>query len=96
MPLQARPSVNRPIIHDERAVFARRIQNGDRRVDHADGTVKANYQSFVAAMGHGLRKEVEAFILRGPHPLLSQSDAVGLVDMTGYAAWLRQSMGFVW
>ena len=47
-------------------------------------------------MGHGLRKEVEAFILRGPHPLLSQSDAVGLVDMTGYAAWLRQSMGFVW
>lgn len=96
MPNQARPKVTRPIIHDERAVFSRRIQRGDRRVDHADGSKRANYQSSIPTMGHALRKEVEAFIRREPHPLLSQPDTVGLVDMTGYAAWLRQSMGFIW
>jgi RHS repeat-associated protein len=89
-------SVTSPIIHDERAVFARRIQNGDRRVNRADGTKLANYQSDLPRMGQGLRREVESFIRRHPHPALLRPDAVGLVDMPGYVAWLKNSMGFVW
>ena len=89
-------SVTSPIIHDERAVFARRMQNGDRRVNYADGTKWANYQSDLPRMGKGLRQEVEAFILRHPHPTLLRPDAVGLVNMPGYVAWLKESMGFVW
>ncbi len=89
-------SVTSPILHDERAVFARQIQNGDRRVNHADGTKWANYQSDLPRMGQGLRREVESFIRRHPHPALLRSDAVGLVDMKGYVAWLKDSMGFVW
>lgn len=89
-------SVTNPIVHDERAVFARRMQNGDRRVNHADGSKWANYQSDLPRMGQGLRREVESFIRRHPHPVLLRPDAVGLVDMSGYVAWLKDSMGFVW
>ncbi len=97
MSSQPKPeSVTTPVVHDERAVFARRMQNGDRRVNHADGTKWANYQSDLPRMGQGLRREVELFIRRHPHPALLRPDAVGLVDMTGYAAWLKDSMGFVW
>jgi RHS repeat-associated protein len=92
----ARERINAPIVHDERAVFSRKIQNGDRRVNRADGTKWVNYQAELPTLGAQVRREVESLIARQPHPALAGPDAVGLVDMSGYAGWLRDSMGFIW
>ena len=88
--------VTHPLIHDERAVFSRKAQNGDRRVNHADGRKWSNYQADLPQMGQVLRKEVEAFINRAPDLGLLGSDVVGRVDMAGYVAWLKDSIGLNW
>jgi hypothetical protein len=88
--------VTEPFIHDERAVFSRKMQNSDRRVNHADGRKWVNYQADLPQMGQGLRKEVEAFIRRPPDLSGVGSDVVGLVDMQGYVAWLKDSIGLSW
>jgi len=88
--------VTHPLIHDERAVFSRKAQNGDRRVNHADGRKWANYQADLPRMGQGLRKEVEAFINRPPDLAMLGADVVGRVDMAGYVAWLKDSIGLSW
>lgn len=89
-------AVTQPIMHDERAVFSRKAQRGDRRVNHADGKKWVNYQADLPLMGQALRQEVEAFIRRPPELSAMGSDVVGLVDMAGYVAWLKDSMGFSW
>ena len=86
-------SVRAPVIHDERAVFSRRVQDSDRRVSRADGSAWVNYQDELPVMGRQLRREVEAFIARQPHPLLQGADAVGWVDMAAYAQWLGRTTG---
>ncbi len=89
-------TVRQPLVHDERAVFSRKAQNGDRRVNHADGRKWVNYQADLPRMGQGLRKEVEAFINRPPDLSALGSDVVGQVDMAGYMAWLKDSIGLSW
>ncbi len=86
-------AVRSPVVHDERAVFSRRMQNSDRSVRRADGSVWANYQDELPVMGQPLRREVEALIARRPHPLLQGADAVGWVDMAAYARWLERTTG---
>ena len=86
-------SVRSPVVHDERAVFTRRMQDSDRSVRRADGSVWANYQDELPLMGRPLRREVENFIARRPHPLLQGADAVGRVDMAAYAQWLERTTG---
>jgi len=39
---------------------------------------------------------VEAFIRRPPDLSGVGSDVVGLVDMQGYVAWLKDSIGLSW
>ncbi len=88
--------VTEPYIHDERAVFSRKTQNGDRRVNHANGRKWVNYQADLPKMGQGLRREVEAFINKPSDLGALGSDVVGMVDMAGYVAWLKDSMGLSW
>ena len=87
-------SVRSPVVHDERAVFSRRAQDSDRRVNRADGSRWVNYQDDLPVMGRRLRSEVETFITRQAHPRLQGADAVGWVDMAAYAQWLERTMGF--
>lgn len=85
-----------PAIHDERSGIARRWQNGDRAVLHADGRKWVDYQAEHPEYGNALRNEVAAFIQRTPAPGTPVSqDVAGWVDMAQYAGWLRQRLGFV-
>ena len=85
-----------PAIHDERSGIARRWQNGDRAVLHADGRKWVDYQAEHPEYGNALRNEVAAFIQRTPPPGIPVSqDVAGWVDMAQYAGWLRQRLGFV-
>lgn len=99
VPLEAGPtvaSVTRPIVHDERAVFARTMQRGDRRVNQPDGRLWVNYQDHAPAMGAEVRRQVESLLTRTP-PLLPQApDAIGWVDMPRYTKWLRDEVGWHW
>ena len=99
VPLGAGPpaaSVARPIVHDERAVWTRTIQRGDRRVNQPDGSLWTTYQDQIPAMGAEVRSQVESLLTRTP-PLLPQApDAVGWVDMPRYTNWLRDTMGWHW
>jgi RHS repeat-associated protein len=99
VPLGAGPtaaSVTQPIVHDERAVFARTMQRGDRRVNQPDGRLWVNYQAHAPAMGAQTRQQVESLLAR-TSPLLPQApDVVGWVDMPRYTKWLRDSMGWHW
>ena len=99
VPLGAGPSVGsvtRPIVHDERAVFTRTMQQGDRRVNQPDSSLWMNYQAHVPAMGTEVRRKVESLISR-QSPLLPQAtDAVGWVDMPRYKQWLRGEVGWHW
>jgi len=84
-----------PAIHDERSGIARRFQNGDRAVLHADGRKWVDYQAEHPEYGSALRDEVAAFIQRTPPPGTPVSqDVAGWVDMDQYAGWLRQRLGF--
>ena len=92
----AAASVTRPIVHDERAVFARTLQRGDRRVNQPDGRLWVNYQDHAPAMGAEVRRDVESLLARSS-PLLPQApDAVGWVDMRRYTKWLRDEVGWHW
>ena len=99
VPLGAGPtvaSVTRPIVHDERAVFARTMQRGDRRVNQPDGRLWVNYQDHAPAMGAEVRRDVESLLARSS-PLLPQApDAVGWVDIPRYTKWLRDEVGWHW
>ena len=99
VPLGAAPvaaSVTQPIVHDERAVFARTMQRGDRRVNQPDGRLWVNYQAHAPTMGAEVRRQVESLLSRTP-PLLPQApDAVAWVDMPRYTKWLRDEVGWHW
>lgn len=99
VPLEAGPtaaSVTQPIVHDERAVFARTMQRGDRRVNQPDGRLWVNYQDHAPAMGAEVRRQVESLLAR-TSPLLPQApDAVGWVDIPRYTKWLRDEVGWHW
>ena len=87
--------VDSPVIHDERSLLSRRLQNGDRAVLHADGSKWVEYQAEHPEFGKALRKEVAAFIQNAPVAgIPAATDLAGWVDMTQYASWLRQRLGF--
>lgn len=89
-------SVTRPIVHDERAVFTRSLQRGDRRVNQPDGSLWVNYQDHAPGMGAEVRQQVESLLARTPPLLPPAPDAVGWVDMPRYTKWLRDTVGWHW
>ncbi len=99
VPLGVGPSADlmtRPIVHDERAVFTRSMQRGDRRVNQPDGSLWMNYQDHVPSMGAGVRQQVESLLARQSPRLPQAPDAVGWVDMPRYMQWLRDAVGWHW
>jgi hypothetical protein len=99
VPLGAGPtaaSVTQPIVHDERAVFTRTMQRGDRRVNQPDGSLWVNYQEHAPAMGAEVRQQVESLLARTSPLLPPAPDAVGWVDMPRYTKWLRDTAGWHW
>jgi RHS repeat-associated protein len=89
-------SVVRPIVHDERAVFTRSMQRGDRRVNQPNSRLWVTYQDHAPAMGAEVRQQVESFLTRTPPLLPPAPDAVAWVDMPRYKQWLRDSVGWHW
>ncbi len=86
---------DQPAIHDERGETFRRLQNGDRAVLHADGRKWVEYQAEHPEYGQALRREVAAFIQNTPPPGIGVApDVAGWVDMSKYADWLGQRLGF--
>ncbi len=99
VPLGAGPSagsVTRPIVHDERAVFTRSLQRGDRRVNQPDSSLWVNYQDHAPTMGAEVRQQVESLLARTSPLLPPAPDAVGWVDMPRYTKWLRDTVGWHW
>ena len=86
--------VTRPVLHDERSPVARYTVNGDRAVLGAGGQVVSNYQQEHEALGADVRRETEALIARHADWLTRHGNAVGTVDMDGYARWLHDTLGW--
>lgn len=83
-----------PVLHDERAPLLRSIQNGDRSVDQASGVLLHYYQDDHARLGREQRASAEAAILRNPNWRRQAGSEVGMVDMSGYARWLHDELGW--
>lgn len=83
-----------PILHDERAPLLRSVQDSDRRVDAATGVLLHHYQDDHTRLGSAQRASAEAAILRHPNWRLQAGNEVGSVDMSGYAQWLQQELGW--
>lgn len=86
--------VTRPVLHDERSVVARYTVNGDRAVLGAGGQVVSNYQQEHHALGAEARRDTEALIARHADWRTRDGNAVGTVDMNGYARWLHDTLGW--
>jgi RHS repeat-associated protein len=86
--------ISNPILHDARNPTLRTVQNGDRRIENADGTKRNNYQDHDARLGRVTREQVESFIQRLPDWRRQTGNEVGQVDMQGYAAWLYDALGW--
>lgn len=83
-----------PILHDERAPLLRSIQDGDRRVNSANGALLHHYQDEHARLGSEQRASAEAAVIRNPDWRRQPGNEVGSVDMSGYARWLEQELGW--
>src|SRR3546814_13655669 len=81
--------ITQAILHDERSALLRSVQNGDRRVDTAGGSVRHAYQDDHPQLGKIARTRTEALIARHENWRNSGSPEVAMVDMTGYALWLQ-------
>ena len=86
--------ISTPILHDARSSTMRTVQNGDRRIENADGTKRLNYQDHDIRLGRVTREQVESFIERLPDWRRRTGHEVGQVDMEGYAAWLYDALGW--
>lgn len=86
--------VSRPIVHDHRFALQRSVQEGDRRVDKADGSIKHTYQDEDPRLGRAAREATEALIRRYEDWRRSEGTQVGEVDMQGYRQWLRDELGW--
>ncbi len=86
--------ISTPILHDARSPTMRTVQNGDRRIENADGTKRLNYQDHDSRLGRVTREQVESFIERFPDWRRRTGHEVGQVDMAGYAAWLYDALGW--
>jgi len=86
--------VSLPILHDERPALLRSVQDGDRRVDTAGGAVLHAYQDDHPDLGRKQRAATEAFIARPENWRSDAGSEAGTVDMSGYAKWLRDELGW--
>jgi RHS repeat-associated protein len=83
-----------PLLHDERSALARRLQNGDRGVLGSHGNTLNTYQNDHPYLGQAPRSATEALIVREPDWLTQAGNVVGTVDMSGYARWLHDTLGW--
>ncbi len=86
--------VSQPILHDDRSSLARTIQNGDRRIDDADGSKQHDYQDDHERLGRRQRDITETLIARYDNWRQTSSRAVGHVNLDGYAQWLHDELGW--
>ncbi|PLC55633.1 hypothetical protein CR155_00830 [Pollutimonas nitritireducens] len=86
--------ISDPILHDGRSSIARTIQNGDRRIDQADGSLLLDYQDDHGQIGHTQRAATESMIARPENWRTLDTSEVGTVDMSGYAQWLHDELGW--
>ncbi len=86
--------VANPILHDERAPLLRSVQDGDRSVDSAAGVLLHHYQDYHATLGRDQRASAETAIIRNDDWRRQPGTEVGMVDMSGYARWLHDELGW--
>jgi RHS repeat-associated protein len=86
--------VTNPVLHDERPALLRSVQDGDRRVDTAGGATRHAYQDDHPRLGRLARAHTEPLIARHENWRGSAGSEVGTVDMTGYAQWLHDELGW--
>lgn len=87
-------TINQPIVHDFRSPAIRTVQDGDRRVDSADGQRGYNYQDDHPHLGRTSRTQTERFIERHDNWRREAGVEAGIVDMDGYAQWLHDELGW--
>jgi hypothetical protein len=85
--------ITHPVIHDQRTTGTR-PQGGDRRIDAADGTLLHDNQAEHPRLGQSQRLATEPLIDRHEGWQVSISNEVGIVDMSGYALWLQNELGW--
>ena len=83
-----------PTLPAERPALWRAVQEGARSVSGADGAMTHYYQDSHPALGRGRRDSTEALIQRREHWRSRAGSDVGTVDMSGYALWLRDELGW--
>ena len=83
-----------PLLHDARSPLMRTVQNGDRKIQRADGTALYNYQDEDPRLGRATRDAVEAFIQRKAQWQSQEGSEVGTVDLKAYADWLYTVQGW--
>ncbi len=86
--------ITHPVLHDDRSVAARSVQDGDRSVAFASGERQHAYQDDHARLGREQRAQTEALIQRLEDWRRQAGAAVGMVDMAGYARWLHDELGW--
>lgn len=91
---QADTRLQAPVLRDMRSPLARSLQDGDRAVSTPSGGLRRQYQNDDPRLGRAVRSQVEAFIERSPDWRSQGGEAAGTVDMTGYARWLEDTLGW--
>lgn len=86
--------VTSPLLRDMRAPLLRTLQRGDRAVQAPSGASRHSYQDDDSRLGANARGQVEGFISRMENWRSRAGEHVGTVDMTGYAQWLEQTLGW--
>ncbi|MBP6019639.1 MAG: DUF2235 domain-containing protein [Burkholderiaceae bacterium] len=86
--------ITNPTLHDERAPLLRSVQDGDRSVDSSAGVLLHHYQDDHATLGRDTRASAEAAIIRNDNWRRQPGTEVGMVDMSGYARWLHDELGW--
>lgn len=86
--------VSNPILHDQRAPLLRSVQDSDRSVDNANGALLHHYQDDHARLGKEQRTRAETAIIRHENWRSQSGAEVGSVDMSGYARWLYEELGW--
>jgi RHS repeat-associated protein len=86
--------VTDPILHDQRSVLLRSVQDGDRSVQTSGGSVLHHYQDDHARLGRTQRHATEAMIDRADDWRSAAGADVGHIDMSGYAQWLHDELGW--
>lgn len=94
VPAAEQRAIQNPILHDSRTALARSLYEGDRRIDRPDGRKWHGRQDRHASLGQRQREATEALIQRYENWRSNDSEAVGTIDMEGYADWLRDELGW--